>query len=119
MASSIRSKNSSKQENAKDKNESSKQQTPKCVVANTSTSTHETESKILSELEKLRKGNMDGHSQTKLSLTKLEFSMQERKGEMIRLEKEPPRRRTASAPQKTTGGDTREQSGTCYTGRWT
>lgn len=39
------------------------------VVANTRT--HETESKILSELEKLRKENVDGHNQTKLSLTKL------------------------------------------------
>lgn len=87
MASSIRSKNAGKQEHTKDKNENSKQQSPTCVVASTSTSTPETESKILSELEKLRKENFDGHNQTKLSLTKLESSMQDLKGELVRLEK--------------------------------
>ena len=41
------------------------------------------ECRILAELERLRKENLDGHTQTRTSLTKLENSMQELKGEMI------------------------------------
>lgn len=44
-------------------------------------------SKILAELEKLRKENLDRHTQTRLSQTKLESYMQELEGEMTKLEK--------------------------------
>lgn len=71
----------------KDKSDNLKQhtQTPACGVANAST--FNPESKILAELEKLWEENLEGHTQTKLSLTKLELSMQELKGEMTKLEK--------------------------------
>lgn len=71
----------------KDKSDNLKQhtQTPACGVANAST--FNPESKILAELEKLWEENLEGHTQTKLLLTKLELSMQELKGEMTKLEK--------------------------------
>lgn len=87
MASSQRRIGSSKQENLKDKSDNSKQhtQTPACGVANAST--FNPESEILAELEKLREENLEGHTQTKLSLTKLELSLQELKGEMTKQKK--------------------------------
>lgn len=83
MATSSRSKSSSKQEITKEKNENLRQNQP----ASNDTPSPSTESKILAELEKLRSGNREGHNQTKLSLTKLETSIEELKGEMTKLEK--------------------------------
>ena len=83
MATSSRSKSSSKQEITKEKNENLRQNQP----ASNDTPSPSTESKILAELEKLRSENREGHNQTKLSLTKLETSIEELKGEMTKLEK--------------------------------
>lgn len=91
MATTSRSKSSKKQEGTIDKNENLKQLTlaqtmsssPDANVANTSN----TESRILSELEKLRQENREGHSQTKLSLTKMDVTLQELKSSVDSLEK--------------------------------
>lgn len=83
MATSSRSKSSSKQEITKEKNENLRQNQP----ASNDTPSPGTESKILAELEKLRSDNREGHNQTKLSLTKLETSIEELKREMTKLEK--------------------------------
>lgn len=72
----------------KDKNENLKQLTlmqASCAAADASIG--DPGSKILAELEKLRKENLDGHTQTRLSLTKIESSMQELRDEMTKLEK--------------------------------
>lgn len=71
-----------------DKHENLKQLTfrqTSSSAAGAGTSSHK--SKILTELEKLRNENRDGHTQTRVSVTKLESSMQELKGEMTKLEK--------------------------------
>ncbi len=61
MALSVRSKGPNKQEYLKDKKENSKQQIQTLVSGAASTAVQE--SKMLAELEKLRKENPEGHNQ--------------------------------------------------------
>ena len=96
MASSLRSKNTNKNEGAIEKTDNLKQLTlaetmassQEANVANASSAiTITSESRIIAELEKLRQENNEGHSQTMVSLGKLETTMQEMKGDLARLEK--------------------------------
>ena len=70
MATSLRGKGSKLE--LKDKNKNLKQLTlMQAPSAAADASTGDPGSKVLAELEKLRKENLDGHTQTRLSLTKL------------------------------------------------
>lgn len=69
MASSLRGKGSHKLDQTKDKGDNLKQLTLKqasCGPVAIEDSMHDSESKILAELEKLRKDNQEGHAQTQL-----------------------------------------------------
>lgn len=78
MASSVRGKNTNKQDQNKEKGENLKQLTltpAKSIAAEANA--REAECKIIAELEKLRRENLEGHAQTKLILTNLETSIKE------------------------------------------
>lgn len=81
MATSSRGRTATKPESSKEKNDSSK------LNQQEATDNASAEAKILAELEKLRSENREGHNQTKMSLKKLETSMEDLKGEMTKLEK--------------------------------
>ena len=86
MASSVRSKGPVIEDTSKSSKENMKKQTsppPRSNEANANANKHE--SKILTELALIRKENLEGHNQTKLSLTKLETTIQELKGEITTL----------------------------------
>lgn len=90
MASSLRGKGSQKQDQVKDKGDNLKQLTLKqasCSPAAADASTHDSGSRILEELEKMRKDNQEGHTQTQLSLTRLETAFKGLKDEVTNLEK--------------------------------
>lgn len=88
MASSVRSKGSNKQEQTKDKCEDLRQPTLMQTSPSgaTDASIRDSGSKIMAELETFRKENLEGHTQTKLSLTKLEASIKELGDNMTKLE---------------------------------
>ena len=87
MTSSTRHRATSKPELQKEKSDNLKQLTIQASSGASEANTQGQECRILAELERLRKENLDGHTQTRTSLTKLENSMQELKGEMTKLEK--------------------------------
>lgn len=92
MALSTRSKGANKGEGIMEKSDNLKQLTlPETmasnVEANAANSMNNSENRILAELEKLRQENREGHTQTMVSLSKLETTMKDLKNDMVQLEK--------------------------------
>lgn len=86
MASTLRSKGSSNKDQAKEKGENLKQLTLQTTSGQAEASTRDFELKLLAQLEKLRKENQEGHSQTKLTLDRMETSLKGLKEDITKLE---------------------------------
>ena len=88
MLSSARGKGSSKQDTAKDKGDNLKQLTLRQAPSSPADANNmrDSESKILAELEKMRKDNQEGHTLTQLSLTRLDTSICELMGDLTELQ---------------------------------
>ncbi|KAK7884530.1 hypothetical protein WMY93_027653 [Mugilogobius chulae] len=91
MATSLRNKSTSKLDATMDRSDNLKQLTlPQAMTSNmdaNAANTGNLEIRFLTELEKLRQENKEGHAQTKQSLTNLETTMQELKSDINSLER--------------------------------
>ena len=85
MATALRSRGPNTEDKNNKMNEKKAKQTNANAAADAEPSKQQEYSKILAELDKMRKENKEGHKETKLSLTKLDSSIQELKGEITTL----------------------------------